>query len=70
MIKIIRKLGQLVVKLYLMEAKRLEVKAKAEARLARNMAERAASLSSNSVEHIDEAASIVSKAQQLSKIFD
>lgn len=70
MLNLIRKLGNLIVKMYIMEAKRLEAKAKVEARLARNMAERAASLSSNSVEHIDEAASIVSKAQQLSKFFN
>lgn len=70
MFKLIKRLGKLVVRLYNSEARKLDAKAKMEAKLAQELALRARKLSESSIEHVDEAAKVASQAQQLSKFFD
>lgn len=70
MFKMIKRLGQFLVKLYNIEARKLDAKARAEAKLSRELAERARQLSASSIEHVEEAAKVASQAQQLAKFFD
>lgn len=70
MFKMIKRLGQFLVKLYNIEARKLDAKARVEAKLSRELAERARQLSACSIEHVEEAAKVASQAQQLAKFFD
>lgn len=70
MLKLIKRLGKLVVHLYNAEARKLSAKANLKAKLARDLAVRASKLSNESLEDIDEAAKVAAQAQQLSKFFD
>lgn len=70
MLKLIKRLGKLVVRLYNAEARKLSAKANLKAKLARDLAVRASKLSNESLEDIDEAAKVAAQAQQLSKFFD
>ncbi|AFV51456.1 hypothetical protein [Stenotrophomonas phage IME15] len=67
--KIIKGFGRIVVRMYNREAARLNKVARAEATLARELAERSNKLSANSMKNIDEAAKVASQAQELSKFF-
>ncbi|QMP81596.1 hypothetical protein [Aeromonas phage PZL-Ah1] len=67
--KIIKGFGRIVVRMYNREAARLNKVARAEATLARELAERSNKLSTNSMKNIDEAAKVASQAQELSKFF-
>lgn len=66
---IIKSFGRMVVRLYNREAARLNKVARAEATLARELAERSNKLSVSSMKNIDEAAKVASQAQELSKFF-
>lgn len=68
--KIIKGFGRIVVRMYNREAARLNKVARAEATLARELAERSNKLSASSTKNIDEAAKVASQAQELSKFFD
>lgn len=67
--KIIKGFGRIVVRMYNHEAARLNKAARAEATLARELAERSNKLSASSMKNIDEAAKVASQAQELSKFF-
>ena len=66
---IIKGFGRMVVRMYNREAARLNKVARAEATLARELAERSNKLSASSMKNIDEAAKVASQAQELSKFF-
>lgn len=66
---IIKGFGRMVVRMYNREASRLNKVARAEATLARELAERSNKLSVSSMKNIDEAAKVASQAQELSKFF-
>ena len=66
---IIKGFGRMVVRMYNREAARLNKVARAEATLARELAERSNKLGLSSIKNIDEAAKIASQAQELSKFF-
>ena len=66
---IIKGFGRMVVRMYNREAVRLNKVARAEATLARELAERSNKLSVSSMKNIDEAAKVASQAQELSKFF-
>ena len=66
---IIKGFGRMVVRMYNREAARLNKVARAEATLARELAERSNKLSVSSMKNIDEAAKVASQAQELSKFF-
>lgn len=66
---IIKGFGRVVVRMYNREAARLNKVARAEATLARELAERSNKLSVSSMKNIDEAAKVASQAQELSKFF-
>lgn len=70
MFKLINRLGKLIVRLYNAEARKLNTKARAEAKLAQELALRARKLSESSVANTDEAAKVAAQAQQLAKFFD
>ena len=67
--KIIKGFGRVVVRMYNSEAARLNKAARAEATLARELAERSNKLSASSMKNINEAAKVASQAQELSKFF-
>lgn len=67
--KILKGFGRIVVRMYNREAARLNKVARAEATLARELAERSNKLSASSMKNIDEAAKVASQAQELSKFF-
>lgn len=67
--KIIKGFGRIVVRMYNREAARMNKVARAEATLARELAERSNKLSASSMKNIDEAAKVASQAQELSKFF-
>lgn len=66
---IIKGFGRMVVRMYNREAARLNKVARAEATMARELAERSNKLSVSSMKNIDEAAKVASQAQELSKFF-
>lgn len=66
---IIKGFGRMVVRMYNREATRLNKVARAEATLARELAERSNKLSVSSLKNIDEAAKVASQAQELTKFF-
>lgn len=70
MFKLIKRLGKLLVRLYNAEARKLNNTARAEAKLAQELASRARKLSESSIERTNEAAKVASQAQQLAKFFD
>lgn len=70
MFKLINRLGQLLVKLYVFESRKLCAKARTEAKLSKELAEKARKLSASSIANVEEAAKVSSKAQQLAKFFD
>lgn len=70
MFKLINRLGKLLVRLYNAEARKLNTKARAEAKLAQDLALRARKLSESSVENTNSAAKVAAQAQQLAKFFD
>lgn len=70
MFKLIKRLGKFIVRAYIAEGRRLEAQAKAEAKVARELAEKVAKLHDASLVHIDEAAKVAAQAQQLSVFFD
>lgn len=70
MIRIIKKLGKLIVRLYNNEARKLNTKARAEAAMAQELALKARKLSESSLTHTDEAAKTAAQAQQLAKFFE
>lgn len=70
MFKLIKSLGKLVVRLYNAEARKLNAKAKGEAKLAQELALRAHKLSESSIENTGSAAKVAAQAQQLSKFFE
>lgn len=65
----IKGFGRMVVRMYNREAARLNKVARAEAVLARELAERSHKLSESCKKNIDEAAKVASQAQELSKFF-
>lgn len=69
MFKLIKAVGKLVVRLYNVEARKLNVKARNEAKLAQEFALRSRKLSESSIENTNEAARVAAQAQQLSKFF-
>lgn len=69
MFKFIKSLGKLVVRLYNAEARKLNAKARGEAKLAQELALRSRKLSESSIENTNEAARVAAQAQQLSKFF-
>ena len=69
MFKFIKAVGKLVVRLYNVEARKLNVKARNEAKLAQELALRSRKLSESSIENTNEAARVAAQAQQLSKFF-
>lgn len=69
MFKLIKGFGRLVVNMYFREAKRLDKLARAEAKIAQELAAKARKLSESSITNIDEAAKVASQAQELSKFF-
>lgn len=70
MFKLINRLGKLLVRLYNAEARKLNTKARAEAKLAQDLALRARKLSESSVENTNSAAKVAAQAQQLAKFFE
>lgn len=70
MFNLIKSFGRLIVRMYNAEARKLSTKARAEAKLARELSERAHKLSESSVATIDKAAKVSAQAQQLSKFFE
>ena len=70
MFKLIKKLGQLLVRMYNVEAKRLNDEARKEAAQSRAMVIRANELADSSSTKVTEAARVASQAQQLSKFFE
>lgn len=70
MFKLINALGKLVVKLYFMEAKKLDKKAKADAQRAVELAKQSRAKSDASIEGVHKSASIAAKAQSMIKFFN
>lgn len=70
MFKLIKKLGQLLVRMYNVEAKRLNDEASKEATQSRALAIRSNELADSASTKVTEAARVASQAQQLSKFFE
>lgn len=70
MFKLIKKLGQLLVRMYNVEAKRLNDEARKEATQSRALTIRANELADSASTKVTEAASVANQAQQLSKFFE
>lgn len=70
MFKSINTLGKLVVKLYFLEAKRLDKKAKADSQRAIELAKQSREKSAAAVSGVHKSAAIASKAQSISKFFE
>lgn len=70
MFKLIKKLGQLLVRMYHVEAKRLNDEARKEAAQSRALAIRSNELAGSASTKVTEAARVASQAQQLSKFFE
>lgn len=70
MFKFIKSLGRFVVRMYNAEARRLDKTAKAESKLAQELALKARKLSESSIENVNEASKVAYQAQQLSKFFN
>lgn len=70
MFKFINALGKLVVKLYFIEAKKLDKKAKADSQRAIELAKQSREKSDAAVSGIHKSAAIAAKAQSISKFFE
>lgn len=70
MFKLIKKLGQLLVRMYNVEAKRLNDEARKEATQSRALTIRSNELAYSASTKVTEAARVASQAQQLSKFFE
>lgn len=70
MFKLIKKFGKLLVRLYNVEAKRLNDEARNEATQSRALAIRSNELSHSASSKVTEAARVANQAQQLSKFFE
>ncbi len=70
MFKLINALGKLVVKLYFMEAAKLDNKAKADSKRAIELAKESREKADRATEGVHKAAAIASKAQSMSKFFN
>lgn len=70
MFKLIKKLGQLLVRMYNVEAKRLNDEARKEATQSRALSIRSNELADSASTKVTEAARVANKAQQLSKFFE
>ena len=70
MFKLIKKLGQLLVHMYNVEAKRLNDEARKEATQSRALSIRSNELADSASTKVTEAARVASQAQQLSKFFE
>lgn len=70
MFKLIKKLGQLLVRMYNREAKRLNNEARQESIQSRNLALRSVELADSASSKVTEAARVANQAQQLSKFFE
>lgn len=70
MFKFINALGKLVVTLYFIEANKLDKKAKADSRLAIELAKQSREKSDAAVSGVNKSAAIAAKAQAMSKFFE
>lgn len=70
MFKLIKKLGKLLVRLYNVEAKRLNDEARKEATQSRALVIRSNELADSASTKVTEAARVANQAQQLSKFFE
>lgn len=69
MFKFIKALGRIVIKFYNVEARRLNEKARAEAKLAQSLAKRVQVLTQGSIDNTAEAAKVAAQAQKLKEFF-
>ena len=69
MFKFIKSLGKFVIKMYNVEAKRLNAKARTEAALAKKLARRVQELTQVSMDNTAEAAKVAAQAQKLKEFF-
>lgn len=69
MFKLVKAFGRLVVRMYNVEAKRLNAKARTEAALAQNLARRVQELTQGSMDNTAEAAKVAAQAQKLKEFF-
>lgn len=69
MFKLVKAFGKLVVRLYNVEAKRLNAKARTEAALAQKLARRVQELTQGSMDNTAEAAKVAAQAQKLKEFF-
>lgn len=69
MFKFIKALGRIVIKFYNVEARRLNEKARAEAKLAQSLAKRVQELTQGSIDNTAEAAKVAAQAQKLKEFF-
>lgn len=70
MFKLIKKLGHLLVRMYNVEAKRLNDEARKESTQSRALEIRANELADSAFTKVTEAARVANQAQQLSKFFE
>lgn len=70
MFKFIKALGRIVIKFYNVEARRLNEKARAEAKLAQSLAKRVQELTQGSIDNTAEAAKVAAQAQKLKEFFN
>ncbi|QHI00762.1 hypothetical protein [Escherichia phage vB_EcoP_PHB19] len=70
MFKLIKKLGQLLVRMYNVEAKRMNDEARKEAAQSRALSIRSSELADSASTKVTEAARVANQAQQLSKFFE
>ena len=69
MFKFIKSLGKFVIKMYNVEAKRLNAKARTEAALAQKLARRVQELTQGSMDNTAEAAKVAAQTQKLKEFF-
>lgn len=69
MFKLIKAVGKLVVRMYNVEARRLNAKARAEAKLAQKLAKQVQELTDGSMANTAEAAKVAAQAQKLKEFF-
>lgn len=69
MFKLINALGNLIVRLYFAEARKMHTQAILDAKLSRELAERSRSLADKAVRLTDGSADIANRANELSKFF-
>lgn len=69
MFKLVKAFGKLVVRLYNVEANRLNAQARTEAALAKKLARRVQELTQGSMDNTAEAAKVAAQAQKLKEFF-